>query len=158
MSSDLARTLHVIAKELHATEQRQIAEQSAAVLYIRQEEEGVDPDEYYNHCSQWEIHKAGDGGVHLSPPKSMIKHNPTGTPPRDHYKFHTYNQAVGDYLAAEFLSHEAYGVGPSGVILLCIRRPGTHNLHSPLCIRCPKEALHTSVHAIIQAYAAGSFV
>ena len=100
MSSDLARTIHTIAKQLHAAEQTELAEQSAAVLSIRHQEEGPFPDEYDGYYSQWEIHKTVNGTVQLS----QAIADPFARAPRtDGYKFHTYNQAVGEYLAGHFL-------------------------------------------------------
>lgn len=106
MSSDLARTIHTIAKHLHAAEQKLVAEQSAAPLIIYQEEEGVYPEEYNNHCSTWDLHKSANGTVQLqvSPAKSV--RTSREAPNAEGYKFHSYNQAVGEYLAGQLPTRE----------------------------------------------------
>ena len=150
MSSDLAKTIHTIAKHLHAAEQRELAEQSAAVLCIRHEE---CPDEYNGYYSDWEIHKTVNGTVQLS---QAIAEPTSRAPLTDGYKLHTYNQAVGEYLAGHFLCYE--GEAPPGVILVGIHRRNKSPARAALQLRCTAETLPRSIHAIMQAYLAGSFL
>lgn len=155
MSSDLARTIHTIAKQLHAADQNRAAEQSAARLYISHEEEGVHPEEHNGYCSVWDIHKTVDGIVQMSPAKHV--RNQTNQPSFvEGYNFHTYNQAVGEYIAGHFLCYE--GAAPPGVIVLHLRKDGSTVRKAALYLRCTAETLARSIHTIMQAYLAGSFV
>lgn len=186
MASDLVRSIHAVAKQEHEAEQKRVAEQSAAVLHIQYEcleNIDYDPDE---SCTSYNIHKSLAGELHLSPSMSLRK--PRQAAPGGSYKFHHYNQAVGEFLAAQFLTDRETMVlrkqehlvrqgddsedfkslstlqaeAWHGISILVFINKQSHPYYpphnNPLMLRCAAETFPRTINAILQAYLAGSFI
>ena len=177
MSSDLVRSIYTVAKHRHAVEQGLAAEQSAAGLIIQAETTyGYVEDDGHDECTAtcYDVHKTVDGTVQLLPstPWGRLE----STTPRGGFKFDTYNQAVGDYIAAQFLTDrvnvlvesdrnwkpkslsELQSVWRTISIMVRVFQLRSESEHPALSLRCTAESLPTTVNTVLQAYAAGSFV
>lgn len=161
MSSDLVRSIYTLAKQKNELEQTRAKEESAAVLTIATPDHG-DGDNIYPRDEAdtvYRIHKDLDSTVHL-----------VREAQGQQFKFHDCNQAVGEYIAASFLTRredalirneggtlrEAKDILRDVSISLSISRD-SYQAQSCLHLRCTAKELPQNMNSILQAYASGSF-